>query len=220
MDYSEYGNKCNICLEIINEAIYFYENYDTALVDLEYRKSCDHTFHYKCLDSWFESGMLHCPICNIPNRSISHTIRPYDDNRFKNWDSYIINDMTLKNDYECNICLEKMPNSLEQIENEYCEVACLHVFHNRCIESWFDLGNNYCPVCNTSSIDISHTIQSVQLRTEEEHTIAIRDRYKYTNRLSEIGNNEINKIKNIGLAKYMELFVSYKSIDINGIGLY
>jgi tRNA A-37 threonylcarbamoyl transferase component Bud32 len=41
---------------------------------------------------------------------------------------------------DCTICLEK-------INNNYHKTSCNHYFHNNCINSWKNTGQNSCPNC-------------------------------------------------------------------------
>lgn len=42
----------------------------------------------------------------------------------------------------CSICLENYTN-----ENLITILNCRHHFHNNCIDEWYNLGNNSCPLC-------------------------------------------------------------------------
>jgi hypothetical protein len=60
----------------------------------------------------------------------------------------------LKEEDECPICLELLDTRKEYHDEEDYEavmesmrvLACMHVFHKKCIFKWF-LSNSTCPVC-------------------------------------------------------------------------
>ena len=59
---------CPICLEGIRKK------------DVITKLTCNHIFHRKCIDSWFESGSIACPLCRVVQFSekTSTFQAPYD----------------------------------------------------------------------------------------------------------------------------------------------
>jgi len=95
--------------------------------------------------------------------------------------------------HDCMICMEPFYDSIQgskpnpNITNtmEYddirdhtkaCEAECLHYYHTRCIDNWFEMGKDYCPVCNENHIPIISTLKPVEFRTEEEYKTIVRTR--------------------------------------------
>jgi hypothetical protein len=46
--------------------------------------------------------------------------------------------------FECSICL------LGGSSNEFYTTSCNHMFHENCIDKWFETGNVSCPLCRKS----------------------------------------------------------------------
>jgi len=53
-----------------------------------------------------------------------------------------------ENDAFCSICYDEFENILDINENQQCKV-CNQIFHKKCLNKWFTMGNNNCPFCRS-----------------------------------------------------------------------
>jgi hypothetical protein len=73
-------------------------------------------------------------------------IVPYIDNKYHN----IIPYNTI-----CSICLD-------YITNDYKKTNCNHIFHNQCLDKWFE-HNNTCPLCRQCILLYNNNLEPTSL---------------------------------------------------------
>lgn len=105
--------ECVICINTVRSS------YFTVM-------SCDHSFHAKCIKTWFQVNES-CPICMPVNSNTS------DRSEFEDLYEFC-------NKVECVICMDtgEFP--------DYEFISCGHSFHAVCVQKWFQV-KRICPIC-------------------------------------------------------------------------
>lgn len=60
----------------------------------------------------------------------------------------IVNDETLIENKQCNICLEELTKD-ELNDDKLLQLKCQHIYHNDCIKEWLLKQSTKCPTCRT-----------------------------------------------------------------------
>jgi hypothetical protein len=108
------------------------------------------------------------------------------------------------NDEECIICKECLSN-----EDTYKLPECCHVYHTKCIVTWFRNENNACPHCGNKGINNYQKEQYYYQRNYKSNPI-YNDLKKYAYSKKELNTNE--EETRLKLKKY---FDKIKNMECN-----
>ncbi len=105
---------------------------------------------------------------------------------------------------DCPICLESLKD-----EDVYIS-KCNHVFHNKCIDQWFNKDNR-CPICRTK---LRLPIITVQFC--DQHTLSNINLEILTSKLKKIENKNKLSEKKVFIEKKNNKFYIYNSKKLLG----
>ena len=62
---------------------------------------------------------------------------------------------------ECSICLDDLPEAGVDAGAHVASLPCGHRFHPPCVQQWFAVGSNHCPVCRAAAGGLERVIEIV-----------------------------------------------------------